>query len=149
MSKTHLSVYTNPSEKRSNRNSIQEHNLIFPKNFESILKKVCVRACVCSLHLCPSSCVWEAGWSLHRGGGCSEVSVGAIAPGRPRRLLRQAAGGRQAGWEAPARDTRRARPARVPTSMAPPRSGQPGCRAPAPTLRGPLKHKLPRPGVPS
>ena len=68
MSKTHLSVYTNPSEKRSNRSSSQKHNLIFPKNFESILKKVCVCACVCLPASVPRSCVWEAGWSLHQGG---------------------------------------------------------------------------------
>ena len=43
----------------------------------------------------------------------------------------QAAGAGQAGREAPARDTRRARPAQVPTIRVPPRGGQPGCGAPA------------------
>lgn len=132
----HTSVYTNPSQKRSNRHSSQEHNLIFPKNFESILKKakthMCVRACA-YVRLCPSLCVWEAGWSLHRGSGCSKVSVGAIAPGRPRRLLHQGAErglpgrGRRAGRPGGSckTDTRRARPPRVPASRAPPRSSQP------------------------
>lgn len=42
-----MSVYINPSEKCSNRNSSQKYNLIFPKNFESILKKAKAGLCVC------------------------------------------------------------------------------------------------------
>ena len=153
MSKTHLSVYTNPSEKRSNRNSSQKHNLIFPKNFESILKKVCVCVRVCAyLHLCPARVFGRRDGPFIG----EEVSVGATSPGTPGRPLRL---GAERGL--PGRGSRAGRPGgsckrhqEGPTCAGAHDQGAPEgrtarVRGPSPTPRGPLRHKLPRPGVPS
>ena len=111
--------------------------MIFPKNFESILKKattcVCVCVCVCARAL---TCVC-APELVCLGGVCSHLPMKpacwAMAPERPGdpRVRVQREGSQASEEGRPAgrlrgTDTRRLRPPQVPTSGAPPRSRQPG-----------------------